>query len=146
MPAAWPGISTIFISAWTTAKSRRIWKRRCVAQRFEETYRGQINIAGGPSADQLCAALDELESLSEQMDRPAVFAGLFHAAKTDDPKHGALLSRTREQRTLINKHLIFFDLEWIKLPDEVVNVLVAARRWRGIATIWNRNACGGRTI
>src|SRR5207249_6120718 len=37
---------------------------------------------------------------------------------TDDPKHGALLTRTREQRTAINKHLIFFDLEWVKLADE----------------------------
>lgn len=95
------------------------------AQCFEETYRGQINVPGGPKADALKTALDELESLSEQMDRPAVFAGLLHAAKTDDPKHGALLSRTREQRTLINKHLIFFDLEWIKLPDDVAGELAA---------------------
>src|SRR5205823_12684223 len=87
--------------------------------------RGKINTAGGPGADTLRAALDELESLSEQMDCPAVYAGLLHAAKTDDPKHGALLSRTREQRTIINKHLIFFDLEWLKVPDDVADALVA---------------------
>jgi len=46
---------------------------------------------------------------------------LVHAAKTDTPAHGALLSKTREERTSINKHLIFFDLEFIKTPDEVVN-------------------------
>jgi oligoendopeptidase F len=95
------------------------------AQKFEAAYRGKIDVPGGPGADTLCAALDELESLSEQMDRPAVYAGLLHAARTDDPKHGALLSRTREQRTVINKHLIFFDLEWVKLPDDVVSRLVA---------------------
>ena len=88
------------------------------AQAFESTYRGKINVGGGPAAEFLFAALKELEDLFEQMDRPAVYAGLIHAAKTDDPRHGALLSRTREQRTLINKHLIFFDLEWVKLPDE----------------------------
>src|SRR5439155_14141442 len=49
---------------------------------------------------------------------------LVHAAKTDDPRHGALLARTREQRTVINKHLIFFDLEWVKLPDDVVRGLL----------------------
>ena len=38
----------------------------------------------------------ELEGLFEQMDRPAVYASLLHAAKTDDPRHGALLARTRE--------------------------------------------------
>src|SRR5262249_14469936 len=55
----------------------------------------------------------------------AVYAQLLHAAKTDDPVRGALLSRTREQRTAINKHLIFFDLEWIKLRDEPARALLA---------------------
>src|SRR5437764_8668217 len=95
------------------------------AQAFEAAYRGKIDVHGGPPADRLLAALQELESLSEQMDKPAVYASLVHAAKTDDPKHGALLSKTREQRTVINKHLIFFDLEWVKLADEVVRTLLA---------------------
>ena len=60
------------------------------------------------------------------MDRPSVYAGLLHAAKTDDPRHGALLARTREQRTAINKHLIFFDLEWVKVPDDAAARLLAA--------------------
>ena len=59
---------------------------------FETAYRGKIATDGGPAPDLLLAALRELESLSEQMDRPAVYAGLLHAAKTDDPRHGALLT------------------------------------------------------
>ncbi len=98
------------------------------ARAFEARYRGQIEIADGPSAEVLHAALTELEGLSEQMDRPAVYAGLMHAAKTDEPRRGALLTRTREQRTAINKHLIFFDLEWVKLPDEPVQKLLADPR------------------
>jgi oligoendopeptidase F len=96
------------------------------AQAFETAYRGKIHTAGGPSAELLLTALQELESLYEQMDRPAVYASLVHAAKTDDPRHGALLSRTREQRTAINKHLIFFDLEWVQVPDEPANRLIQA--------------------
>lgn len=96
------------------------------ARAFEKSYRGKIDIAAGPSPGLLLAALQELESLSEQMDRPAVYASLLHAAKTDDPKHGALLSRTREQRAAINKHLIFFDLEWVKLADEPAHALIAS--------------------
>ncbi len=94
------------------------------ARAFETAYRGRIDVAGGPAPEVLAAAVAELESLFEQMDRPAVYASLVHAAKTDDPKHGALLSRTREARTAINKHLIFFDLEWVKLPDETVRALL----------------------
>ncbi|HTU92540.1 MAG TPA: M3 family oligoendopeptidase [Gemmataceae bacterium] len=96
------------------------------AQAFESAYRGKIDVLGGPPADALLEAVRELEELSEQMDKPIIYASLVHAAKTDDPKHGALLARTREQRTAINKHLIFFDLEWVKLPDDVVQCLLAA--------------------
>lgn len=94
------------------------------AQAFETAYRGKIE--SGPSPELLLAALQEQESLYEQMDRPAVFASLLHAGKTDDPRHGALVSKTREQRTLINKHLIFFDLEWVKLGDEPAQKIMAA--------------------
>ncbi len=96
------------------------------AQAFEATYRGKIATETGPAPDLLLAALRELESLAEQMDRPSVYAGLLHAAKTDDPKHGALLSRTREERTAINKHIIFFDLEWVKVPDEAAGRLITS--------------------
>jgi oligoendopeptidase F len=92
------------------------------AQAFEKSYRGQIET--GPSAERLLGALQELESMYEQMDRPAIYASLVHAAKTDDPKNGALVSKTRERRTAINKHLIFFDLEWIKLPDDTARALI----------------------
>jgi oligoendopeptidase F len=94
------------------------------AQAFEAAYRGKINSNGGPTPELLLAAVRELESLSEQMDKPAVYASLVHAAKTDDPRHGALLSKTREQRTAINKHLIFFDLEWVQLPDAPARTLL----------------------
>jgi oligoendopeptidase F len=94
------------------------------ARAFEANYRGKINCDGGPSAELLRAALTELEDLSEQMDKSAIYASLVHAAKTDEPRHGALLSKTREQRTVINKHLIFFDLEWVKLPDDAARPLI----------------------
>ncbi|HTU17919.1 MAG TPA: M3 family oligoendopeptidase [Gemmataceae bacterium] len=95
------------------------------AQAFEAAYRGKIEVPGGPPADTLLAAVRELEGLFEQMDKPIIYAGLVHAAKTDDPKHGALLARTREQRTVINKHLIFFDLEWVKVADADAQRLLA---------------------
>ncbi|HMF15428.1 MAG TPA: M3 family oligoendopeptidase, partial [Gemmataceae bacterium] len=94
------------------------------ARAFETAYRGQVHVEGGPPPELVHAALMELESLSEQMDKPAVYAQLLHAAKTDDPRHGALVSRTREARTAINKHLIFFDLEWVKLPDEAARTVI----------------------
>jgi oligoendopeptidase F len=98
----------------------RMAKQRAAS--FESAYRGQI--VAGPSADEMATAVKELEAICELMDKPAVYASLLHASKTDDPRHGALLTRTREERTAINKHLIFFDLEWVKLPDEAAEVLI----------------------
>ena len=96
------------------------------AQVFEAAYRGKIDVPGGPSPAFLETAVRELESVSEQMDKPGLYAGLRHAAKTDDPARGALLARTRERRTVINKHLIFFDLEWAKVGDAESAALLAS--------------------
>ncbi|MCS7045172.1 MAG: M3 family oligoendopeptidase [Gemmataceae bacterium] len=95
------------------------------AKAFEQTYRGKIASLTRADADLLAAAVREFESINEQMDRPLAFASLVHAAQTDVPKHGALLAHTREQRTAINKHLIFFELEWLQLDDRVADDLAA---------------------
>jgi oligoendopeptidase F len=103
------------------------------AEAFEARYRGQINAADGPTPDVLAAAVGEWESILEQMDKPAIYASLLHAGKTDDPRHGALLARTREARTNINKHLIFFELEWVQASDAVAQPLFCSpklARWR----------------
>ena len=101
------------------AIDRDLHEARLRAKAFDAAYRGKIGAQSGLTPDQLLAALAELESLLEQMDRSGVFAMLAHSAQTDDPARGALLSRTREARTAINQHLIFFDLEWVALADEV---------------------------
>jgi oligoendopeptidase F len=93
------------------------------AEAFEQTYRGRISGLSVNQAELLLAAVRELEALFELMDRPLVYAMLLHSAKTDDPPRGALLSRTQEVRTQINKHLIFFDLEWVAVPDETARAL-----------------------
>ncbi|HMP15948.1 MAG TPA: M3 family oligoendopeptidase [Gemmatales bacterium] len=92
------------------------------AKLFCEKYRGRI--AAGPTAELLAKALEELESVSEQLDKPLIYAHLLHAAKTDDPRHGALLSKTREARTEANQYLIFFDLEWVSLDEAAARLLL----------------------
>jgi oligoendopeptidase F len=98
------------------------------ARDFESSYRGKIDVAPGgspPRPECLLAAMRELESLGEQMDRPLIYASLLHAARTDDPRHGALLNKTQQERIVINQHLIFFDLEWVKVAEETAQALIA---------------------
>ena len=112
------------------------------AKAFEKKYRGKIKTLKPTQAKTLLGALVEQEQLFEQMDRPAVFAGLLHAGKTDDPRHGALLARTQEARTAINKHLIFFDLEWVELPQAIAKKVIAHpslkkyRHWLEQKRVW----------
>lgn len=112
------------------------------AKAFEKTYRGKIQSLKPTQTKRLLKAIVELEELYELMDRPAVFAGLTHAGKSDEPKHGALLARTQEQRTEINKHLIFFDLEWVKLAQSTAKKLFAHkslkkyRHWLEQKRVW----------
>jgi oligoendopeptidase F len=91
---------------------------------FAEKYRGTIQVAGGPSPAWVAQAIGEMESISEQADRPAIYAGLLHAADSRAPEHGALVARTQEQNSEIHNHLLFFDLEWIALDDEAARAVM----------------------
>ena len=98
------------------------------AEAFATAYRGKIATLGPDDADFVLSAVREFESLAEQMDKPSVYAMLVHSAQTDEPRYGALLARTREQRTAIYKHLIFFELEWIQLGDDLAQKLATHPR------------------
>src|SRR5262249_7611888 len=112
------------------------------AKAFEKKYRGKIQALKDSRAKLLAKAAIELESLSEQMDKPLIYAMLLHSGKTDDPRYGALMSRTQEARTEINKHLIFFDLEWVKVAKSNAKKIVKKsslkkfRHWLEQKRVW----------
>ncbi len=94
------------------------------ASAFAQKYRGRLREGIAPQA--LCEALTELESIYEQMDKPLIYAHLLHASDTQNPKHGALLQATQERNTQIRQQLLFFELEWMDLPDDIAQRLISA--------------------
>lgn len=96
------------------------------ATAFGQRYRGTINVAGGPAAAWVAAAVAELESILEQADKPAVYAGLLHAADSRPPAHGALVAMTQERGSEIRNQLLFFDLEWIGVDDAAAPAIIDA--------------------
>ncbi len=94
------------------------------ARAFEQKYRGRVREGIAPQA--LYEAIAELESIYEQMDKPLIYAHLLHSSDTQNPKHGALLQATQERHTQIRQHLLFFELEWMDLPDEIAQRLISA--------------------
>src|SRR5262245_49405621 len=91
---AWD-LSDLYRAVDDPSTNHELDSARKPAQAFESGYRGRIHREDGPDPATLQRAAAELESLSEQMDKPVVYASLLHAAKTDDPPRGALLARAR---------------------------------------------------
>lgn len=115
-------LKDLYTSISDPALQRDMEQARDRSIAFGKKYRGKI--VSCRRAEELAEALEELESLSELLDKPMIYAHLVHAAKTDDPRHGALLSKAREARTEANQHLIFFDLEWVAIEEPVATSLM----------------------
>jgi oligoendopeptidase F len=94
------------------------------AKSFEEKYRGRIN-SETITPSFLLETVKELESISEELGKLISYAYLVFAADTSNPRHGAFLQSVQEKTTEIRKNLMFFELEWIALPDEIANRLLA---------------------
>jgi oligoendopeptidase F len=106
------------------------------AARFASSYRGRV---AGLSAGELATALDEYEAMQEPVARAGSYAGLLFAADTSVPRHGALLQHVQERGSAIRSELIFFELEWVAVPDERAAALLAdpslARRHHVLAAL-----------
>lgn len=95
------------------------------AERFAETYRGKIAIAGGPSPAQVAQAVAEIERILERSGAATAFAELLHAADVTPPAHGALVAATQEKASAIRRELLFFELEWLALDEDTAQRLCA---------------------
>jgi oligoendopeptidase F len=89
---------------------------------FAAAWRGRV---AGLSGSALAAALDDYEALQEPVARAGAYAGLLFAADTSVPRHGALYQRVQEAGSAIRSELLFFDLEWVAVPDERAAALLA---------------------
>ena len=92
------------------------------ATAFRERHRGRL---GELSAAELNDAVVELERLKSTTTRVETFARLRLAADSSDQSRGALVQKVRERNTQIETELLFFDLEWAALDDEVAERLLA---------------------
>lgn len=94
-----------------------------LATDFAATYEGRV---GELDAAGLRTAMELLAELSDRAGRALNFAHLRFAADTENSAHGALLQAASERATSIQTKLVFFDLEWVEVPDERADQLLAA--------------------
>jgi oligoendopeptidase F len=94
---------------------RLLTEARDRAAAFAERHRGRL---GELDADGLAAAMRELAEIHDSGGRAASYAMLDFTLDTTDPARGALVQKARELGAAIETQLLFFELEWNKLPDE----------------------------
>src|ERR671936_295289 len=93
------------------------------ARAFSAERRGKLAELDAPG---LAAAMRELESIGDRVGRAGSYAALWFSLDTEDPERGALLQATRERGAAIETELLFFELEWNALPDELAERLLGA--------------------
>lgn len=92
------------------------------ARRFSGRYHGRVDEL---TADELAAAVAELERLEATLYRAGAYAYLRFSTDTADPSRGALLQRIQEQAAELRTAVLFFELEWVGLDDDVASRLLA---------------------
>ena len=95
------------------------------ATAFARRYRSTIGVAGGPGSDHLLAAVRDLENIEEDLRQVATFADLSYAADTAQQAIRDLKEEVELAATEIGNLVLFFDLEWMDLPEEVADRLLA---------------------
>ena len=90
---------------------------------FAEKHRGKVSELDTAG---LAAAMHDLEDMLDKVGRAGSYAALWFTVDTADPERGALLQQVQERGAEIETSLIFFELEWNKLPEEQAEALIEA--------------------
>jgi oligoendopeptidase F len=97
---------------------------RAGADAFAARYRDRIRTGDGPPPAELLSAIRELEALQEALGRVSSYAGLLYAEDTANPVYRDLRERVELAATEIGNQVLFFDLEWMAVPEPAAERLV----------------------
>lgn len=93
------------------------------ASQIASDYRGKV---AELDAKALYELVSRMETVSELRSKIGSFAHLNFATQVTDPEAGAFLQKITEFSSSISKELLFFDIEWTKVPDEKAASLISA--------------------
>lgn len=87
-------------------------------------FRGTINIPAGPTPGHLLYGLKELEEIEEALSRVANYSSLLYAADSLKEECQNLEQKVEQRITEVKNVLLFFELEWVALENDVAERLV----------------------
>jgi oligoendopeptidase F len=127
---------------------------RTSAEKFAERFREALENPATLTAAILREALEELAQIYEALGRVGSYAGLLYAADTAKPEYQDLDQRAEQRSTEIRNLLLFFELAWLKVDDEIADKLIkdeqlkayqhyltSLRRYRGTRSPSGKKNC-----
>jgi oligoendopeptidase F len=118
-------LSDLYAGAGDPQLAQTLERARIDAERFAARYRGKIDVPQGPEPSLLLGALQEIEDLHERIGRVAAYAHLLYDTDTRDETARDLQQKIEQRTTELRNVTLFFDLEWLELPDAVAQRLIA---------------------
>src|SRR3954454_470958 len=79
-------------------------------------------------AAQLADFMHGLAEVHELIGRAGSYVGLDFSTDTTDPARGARMQRVEDRATQISTKLVFFELEWAEVPDDVAERILTDER------------------
>ena len=98
---------------------------RSHAEAFAGQYRAAMERPVMLSSNILASALEQLETIYETLGRVGSYAGLLYAADTAKPEYQDLEQRVEQRSTEIRNLLLFFELAWLKVDDDIAGKLIS---------------------
>jgi oligoendopeptidase F len=123
---SWNLGATLFKAIDDPTLAEAMTKTKTDVEAFEQKYRGTIK--KGPTAAHLLTALQEAEALQTTLIKTQSYAGLTYAADTSKNEHRALLQKAEELMTALRNQLLFFDLEWLEVPEAKAQKLMGHKK------------------
>ncbi len=93
------------------------------AESFALRFRGKI-FGRGLDSKELLGALKDLEQIEDSLSRAASYSGLLYSADSARAEYQDLEQRVEQRVTEIRNLLLFFELEWLDLDDEIAERLM----------------------
>ncbi len=89
---------------------------------FQEDWQGRLQelTAGEEGGAKLAAIIRKYEAMGDLIGRIGSYAGLLYAGNNEDPETAKFYGDTQEKLTNIYNSLLFFELEFNRIDDEVL--------------------------
>lgn len=115
---------SVLFSGIEDPKINESWNN-CLARanRFAEAYRGKL-ISPDLDAKTLRSAIEEIQSIYQDVSKPVNFAHLLHACDTSSHEIGAFMQKQMEKLTEVNITVMFYELELQKADEKIIGKLL----------------------